>query len=493
VVDSRTGQVADQTPDASGQSRPFEWFALAPLTIAATGAPVGKPGTHAPAPPKITGVDKGRGRFVVHWDSEPVAHFNVRVDSAVDGRAPDDIPGGWRSYGIDFAKAGTYAFAIEGCNKDVWGASTCSPWTGTEIVVSASEDWRTRDVVVDPVAGFSVAAQRDGGQAHLDLLAVDRHGALQLALRRPDWQGWLTVAPDGTAAPRGAVAMAPQQPNDQLDAFFVGPEGRVNVMWVLGHQPWRGPHPLHDRALGPPGAELAVAHQPPNDQLDVFVVDAEGALQVLWELDNGHWQGPHALTGPGFAPPGAGLFAVRQPPTDQLDVFLVDASGALQVLWELDNGHWQGPHALTDPGFAPPGAALCAAHQPPTDQLDIFLIDASGALQMLWEVDNGKWHGPAPLTAPGLALPGASVAAQAHSGQARLDVLVVGADQRLHALKVVDNGAWQGPTAIGDPLLAPHSRLAMPADGVAYGRASSGHFLETAAGAQDWTPPKAIL
>ena len=495
VLDPSTRQLAKEMPDASGQMQPYHWFALPLLTIAVTGAPVGDLSTHAPAPPEITGVDKSRGRFVVHWDSgdDSTAHFNVRVDSATDGRPPDDIPGGWRSYGVDFTEAGVYVFGIEACHRDVWGSSICSTWVSTEIVVSASEDWRTQDIVVDPAAGFAVATQKDGDRAHLDLVTVDHLGAVQLALTRPQWQGWMTIAPAGTAMPAGAVAMAPQPPNDQLDAFFVGPEGRVNGMWVLGHQPWLGPYPLHDRPLAPPGAELAAVRQPPNDQLDVFVIGTDGSLRMLWELDNGHWHDPHALTGPGFAPPGAELAAAHQPPNDQLDVFVVDVNGALQMLWELDNGHWHGPLALTGPGFAPPGAPVCAVRQPPNDQLDVFVIGTDGSLQLLWEFDNGKWQGPLKLTAAGLALPGASVAAHAYFDQARLDVMLVGADQRLHALKVVDAGGWQGPTAVGDPLLAQHARVVMPESGLACARASSGHFLDTLAGAQGWAPPRPIL
>lgn len=475
LLDSQ-GVELDQMPDGSGGTVYWESLVLTRV-VSLTGAPVGNPGG-APAQPKIAGVDRSRGRFVVHWDSAPADHFNVRVDSATDHRGQDEIPGNWRELGVDFAEAGVYVFGIQACNRHILtGVSDCSAWVSTEIVVTPGQDWRTQDVVIDPAAGFAVAAQDQAAPGQLDLVTVDHTGTLLLALRRQDWEGWLPLTPPGVAAPQSAVVMASQLPNAQLDVIFVGPDRRLQVMWVTGHDRWNGPLPLHDVAIAPPGAELAAVHQPPNDQLDVFVVGDDGALRVLWEVDEHTWSTPLSLTAAGFAPAGASVAAAQQTPNDQLDVFVVADDGSLQLVWEVDNGQWKPPIALSPPGFAPPGAPLVAVRQFPLDQLNVFVVGNDGALHVTWVEGEGNWQGPAALGPAGLAVPGAHIGAHTLGQQSRLDVVVPGADHRLYVFTVHDAGAWQGPAALGDPVLSDHTRVVVLDSGDVYARGSSGHFL----------------
>ncbi|MDQ6947039.1 MAG: hypothetical protein M3256_12435, partial [Actinomycetota bacterium] len=55
------------------------------------------------------------------------------------------------------------------------------------------------------------------------------------------------------------------------------------------------------------GGRIASAHQTTMHQLDAFAVGADGALNVLWVTDEGAWSGPAPLTSPGFAPAGAAV------------------------------------------------------------------------------------------------------------------------------------------------------------------------------------------
>jgi hypothetical protein len=437
-VNDASGTLLENMPDGSGASPYWESFVLTRL-VSLTGAAVGG-GSGAPGAPKITGIDRSRGRFVVHWDSGTADHFDVRVGSATDQRGQDEIPGNWREYGVDFVEAGVYAFGIQGCNRHVLtGVSDCSAWTGTEIVVTPADDWRTQDVVIDLAAGFAVAAQDQAAPGQLDLVTVDQHGTVLLALDRQAWQGWLPLTGPGAAPPGAPVAMAAQPPNAQLDVFFVGPNGRVQVMWVAGHDRWNGPAPLHDVAVAPAGAELIAVHQPPNDQLDVLVVGNDGAVTALWEVDEHTWSVPLPLTAARFAPPGGCLAAAQQPANDQLDVFVVGNDGALQVLWVQGEGNWQGPVAL----------------------------------------------GPA-----GLAAPGAFLDAHTLGQQARLDVVVPGVDRRLNVFTVQGAGNWQGPTPLGDPVLADRTRIVCLDTGEVYARAESRHFVRALVTGQ---PPVPVL
>src|SRR3954454_11146977 len=42
----------------------------------------------------------------------------------------------------------------------------------------------------------------------------------------------------------------------------------------------------------PSGAPLAAVYQPLNEHLEVFVIDATGALNVIWKEHNNNWNPP---------------------------------------------------------------------------------------------------------------------------------------------------------------------------------------------------------
>lgn len=90
-----------------------------------------------------------------------------------------------------------------------------------------------------------------------------------------------------------------------------------------------------------PNSPLATARQT-NNQLDLFFANRFGAVNVMWVIDSGTWQGPVGLTPRGTAVAGAPLATARQ--TDnQLDLFFVDGNGVVNVMWVIDGGAWQGP------------------------------------------------------------------------------------------------------------------------------------------------------
>jgi hypothetical protein len=109
------------------------------------------------------------------------------------------------------------------------------------------------------------------------------------------------------------------------------------------------PFPLVDLAMVNDGVagRVALAHQGSMDQLDALLVNAKGAVNVMWVVGGGNWQGPVALTKAGFAHSGASIALAHQLSIDQLDALLVDANGAVNVMWVVGEGKWQGPVALT--------------------------------------------------------------------------------------------------------------------------------------------------
>ena len=79
-----------------------------------------------------------------------------------------------------------------------------------------------------------------------------------------------------------------------------------------------------------PGSQIATARQT-DQQIDIFFVDGNGAVNVMWVVDAGVWQGPVGLTPPRTAAPGAPIATAGQ--TDnQIDIFFVDGNGVVNVM-----------------------------------------------------------------------------------------------------------------------------------------------------------------
>jgi hypothetical protein len=90
-----------------------------------------------------------------------------------------------------------------------------------------------------------------------------------------------------------------------------------------------------------PGAPLATAPQT-NNQIDLFFINASGVVNVMWVVGVGAWQGPVGLTAPRVASPGSQIAAASQT-NNQLDIFFADGNGAVNVMWVVGVGAWQGP------------------------------------------------------------------------------------------------------------------------------------------------------
>jgi hypothetical protein len=203
----------------------------------------------------------------------------------------------------------------------------------------------------------------------------------------------------------------------------------------------------------PPPATSVVSSQQfgvPN-QTDAFEVASNGAVEVRWVDGAGHWNGPLAISAPGLASPGAHLAASQQfGIPNQTDVFVVDKDGTAQVLWVKGTGHWNGPLAIPAPGLASPGAHLAASQQfGVPNQTDVFVVDKDGTAQALWVQGTGHWNGPQAISPTGLAPPGAALAASQQFGVPnQTDVFVVDKDGTAQVLWVDGAGKWNGPLAI---------------------------------------------
>jgi hypothetical protein len=89
-----------------------------------------------------------------------------------------------------------------------------------------------------------------------------------------------------------------------------------------------------------PSTALAAVHYPEFDTLEVFAVDRNGAVNVIWRMPNADWNPPAVLTLPAFASPGTPLVVVAYPLNRGLELFTTNKSDVLHVLWKVENNWW---------------------------------------------------------------------------------------------------------------------------------------------------------
>jgi hypothetical protein len=246
--------------------------------------------------------------------------------------------------------------------------------------------------------GAPLAASRQFGLDQTDVLGVDKNGTVNVlwVVGGGVWSS-VPIGPAGMFLPGAALAASQQFGLNQTDVFGVNKNGTLNVMWVVGGGVWAGPVPIGPAGMFPPGAPLAASQQFGLDQTDVFVVDKNGTLNVMWVVGGGVWAGPVPIGPPEMFPPGAHVAASRQFGLNQTDVFVVDKNGTLNVIWVVGAGVWA--HVPIGPARRfPPGAPLAASQQFGLDQTDVFVVDNTGVLNVMWVVGAGVWAGPQPIT-----------------------------------------------------------------------------------------------
>jgi hypothetical protein len=312
-------------------------------------------------------------------------------------------------------------------------------------------------------AGAAVASATRFGHVELNIFVVDRQGALNVALRWVDvgdpthLGDRAVISPPHVFPPGAPLAVSPQFGiTEQMDIFLVDNNGALNVAWRTGDGDWVTPVPISRPGLFPRRAEVAASNQfGIPDQTDVFAVDRDGALNVMWVVEAGEWNGPVRISRPGLFPPGAPVAASNQfGIPDQTDVFAIDCQGALNVAWVNGAGDWNGPVRISAPHVFPPGANLAVSNQfGIPNQTDVFAIGTNGGLHVSFVVDAEDWNGPVQISPSCLFIPGAPLAASNQYGiPNQTDVFAVTEDDALDVAFVLDAGTWNGPVQIGPPV-----------------------------------------
>jgi len=244
-------------------------------------------------------------------------------------------------------------------------------------------------------------------------------------------------APAGAARADSPVA-AVGQSTEHLDAFWIGVEGAVTSTW-WDSSPGAGwgdhePFPITGPAAAGQGSGLSVLSRQ-EGQLDVFWVDADGAIAThWWHAGAGTNWGDHqafATTRPRAAVEGSPVVATARS-ASHLDVFWISPDGAVASTWwdAAPGGGWKDHAAfpVTVPATAAEGSGLAVVSRRP-DWLDLFWVGGDGAIGTMWwgSTPGGNWseHDSFTITDRDAAAPGSPVTAVAR-GANHLDVFWIG-------------------------------------------------------------------
>jgi hypothetical protein len=287
---------------------------------------------------------------------------------------------------------------------------------------------------------------------YLDVFWVASDGSVQSVwwdqnANNGAWNLPFTIAGPGSAEPGSLAAVARLE--HRVDVFWISADGSVQSAWCdqnVNKGTWSPPFTIGGGGLAEPGSLTAIARVP--NHLDVFWLASDGSVQsACWDqnANNGIWNPQFAVTAPGAAEPGS-LAAVARLPY-HLDLFWVAPDGSVQSAWwdrNINNGFWNPPFTIAGPGSAEPASLIAVARL--SEHLDIFWVGSDGSVQSAWwdqNANNGLWNPPFRITAPGAAEPGSlSVVARLPY---HLDLFWVGADGSVQSAwwdQNANNGAW---------------------------------------------------
>ncbi|WP_151898886.1 hypothetical protein [Nitrosospira lacus] len=259
------------------------------------------------------------------------------------------------------------------------------------------------------------------GPNHLDVFWIGPDGAIAStwwdAAPGMNWGSHqpFPITPPNAAGPGSGITVV-SRTSDQLDVFWIGPDGAIGSTWWnagagLGwgdHQPFAITQPNAARR-GSPVSVVARA----GNHMDVFWIGHDGGIgSTWWDAAPGmSWADhqPFPIAPAAAAGPSSGLVAIGRK-DDHLDVFWIGPDGAIgSTWWNAGTGLGWGDHqpfAITPPHAAGDGARLaCIARQ--REHMDVFWVGPDGAIGSTWWHDGPgtNWgdHQPFAVTSPGAA------------------------------------------------------------------------------------------
>lgn len=241
------------------------------------------------------------------------------------------------------------------------------------------------------------------------------------------WTSWSELAPSSVSAP----ALA-RNADGRLEAVWADGSGVVQHSWqYLPNSVWSGPSPLG--SLGSV-ASVEVA----RDNAGRLYAFARRNDSTVWSIRQGAsgW-GSWTQMGSGISV----LFDAATNADGRLELFGLDANGAVVNQWQFHSGVWSAWNRLGGPAVYAAATGLN-----PDGRMELFGVDRSGTLVHSWQMPQGGWSGWAAFAGVYVGEP--SVVTRSDG---LLEVFVRGADAGLYDLhqNAALPGGWTPAANIG--------------------------------------------
>lgn len=296
-----------------------------------------------------------------------------------------------------------------------------------------------------PGTGPAMASYIAGDSKQLETLFVSDTGQLGLVwkVNNSIWKGPVFLSAPNFLPQSAHISVANYPLNNQLEAFYAGNDGAIYVSFKANNGVWSEPIRLTAPNTMRAGGNLSAVYYPPNNQLEVLFIGADGALNVLWKAQNERWNPPARISAPNLAPSGSGISAAFYPLNNQLEALFAGNDGGIRVAWKSNNDAWNAPVGISPPNITPAGAGIALQYYPPNNQFEAFFVDNSGTVNVLWKAQNGAWNRPVGISPPQIGIPGKSIVASFYPPNNQLEVFTIGENGAVNLLWKAQNSSWK--------------------------------------------------
>lgn len=261
------------------------------------------------------------------------------------------------------------------------------------------------------------------------------------------------AGPRDTAKPGSPiVALPPGGPKEPAELVMVDQVGQLLAFAIDRDGGVSGPAEAGPKSVTIWGAPLAASRQFGAGQTDLFVVDKSGQVKVVWRKDGGAWSGPANIGPEDFTAKFAHLSAGRLGKGDRTGLFAVDKQGALAVFRAEKNGPWMGPQTIGEASFAPAGAPIAVFEA--EERTFLFLVDKRGQPHMAVAESDGTFGAPKPIGPRDIAAAGAPLAVVGRARAPQFALFLVDKKGVLTLIAVDRDGQAEKPKPLG-PIALP--------------------------------------
>jgi hypothetical protein len=230
-------------PPDDAKGSPFYVSIYADGTLTATSTPPASSEHHAPV---IRNMLAGPYTITIDWDADQNYDlYNVRYGDVTD--PPDQelqaevrTSGQTGSFTADHLRPGAhYHFSVQGC-YDVLLGSSCSNWSEPVQVTTLSGPRQPFPIAPGGAAGGGSGLTAAVRGDEVDVFWVGPDGGIGVTFARMSldggrWQQPFPIAPAAAAREGSPVAAAVR--GDQLDAYWIGPNGGIGSNFVNSQLP----------------------------------------------------------------------------------------------------------------------------------------------------------------------------------------------------------------------------------------------------------------